>query len=124
LKQLGDSILTINVPLILIVREIIFIFAGKIHNGAFRGISIRSGQFRGKVSAPSKNPKKGPIMCFAPDKKNNLLHFQNRGTLVFLCPKERERERGGKERARARKGKGKRKGKREGHRQKCGQLYF
>ncbi len=57
-----------------------------------------------KIEAPLKNPKKCPIICFAPDKKNNPLHFQNQryiGILYFL-----KRERGGRgreeERARVR----------------------
>ncbi len=32
-------------------------------------------------------------MCFAPDKTNNPLHFQNQRYIGILCPKERERER-------------------------------
>jgi hypothetical protein len=58
-----------------------FVFAGKTHNGAFRGI-FRGGR---EVEAPSKNPKNCPIMCFAPDKKNNLTHFQNLKNIgIFL----------------------------------------
>jgi hypothetical protein len=43
--------------------------------------------------APSKNPKKCPILCFAPDKKIISRTFKIRGALIFLCPKEKERER-------------------------------
>jgi hypothetical protein len=47
-----------------------------------------------KVKAPSKNPKKGPIICFAPDKKNHLLDFQNqRNIVIFMSLREQERER-------------------------------
>jgi hypothetical protein len=93
-----------------------------------------------KVSAPSKNPAKCPITCFAPDKKIISRSFKIRGTLVFLCTKERERESKSESkseskrrakvrararararartraraRARARAGKGKGKGKRKG----------
>jgi hypothetical protein len=35
--------LTINAPLILKMRDIIFFFAGKLHNGPFQGI-FRGGQ--------------------------------------------------------------------------------
>jgi hypothetical protein len=51
-----------------------------------------------KVSAPSKNPMKCPIICFAPDKKKLISRtFKIRGTLVFSVPKrerasEQERE--------------------------------
>jgi hypothetical protein len=64
---------------------------------------------------PSKNPKKCPMICFAPDKKIISRTFKIRGTLVFLCPEERERARvrervraraGARARARARVGKG------------------
>jgi hypothetical protein len=56
-----------------------------------------------KVSAPSRNPSKCPITCFAPDKKNNLQDFQNQryiGILIFLC--ERGRGGGGGDRERER----------------------
>ncbi len=46
-----------------------------------------------KVKAPSKNPKKCLIIRYATDKKIISRTFKIRGTLVFLCPKERERER-------------------------------
>ncbi len=56
--------------------------------------SLCSGQFWGqKGESPSKNPKKCPIICFAPDKKIISRTLKIRGPLVFLCPKERERER-------------------------------
>jgi hypothetical protein len=50
-----------------------------------------------KGEGPLEKPKKYPIICFAPDKKIISKTFKTRGTLVFLCPKERDRE---KERAR------------------------
>ncbi len=42
---------------------------------------------------PSKNPKKCPIICFAPDKKIISITFNIRGALVFSCPKEGEERR-------------------------------
>jgi hypothetical protein len=50
-----------------------------------------------------KNLKKCPDICFAPDKNVISRTFKIRGTLVFLCPRERERER---EREGKQKGKG------------------
>jgi hypothetical protein len=56
-------------------------------------LSVAKGNFGiKKVEAPSKNPKKCPIMCFAPDKKIIFCTSRISGTLVFLCPKEKERE--------------------------------
>jgi hypothetical protein len=46
-----------------------------------------------KVEAPSKNPENSPIMSFAQEIKIISPTFQISGTLVILCPKERERER-------------------------------
>jgi hypothetical protein len=44
-----------------------------------------------KVKASSKNPKKCLIICFAPDKKNNLQDFQNqRFNSIFMSLRERE----------------------------------
>jgi hypothetical protein len=85
----SSNLLTINIQLILKVREIIF-FAGKTHNGAFKGIFLGG---RDLVD-PSKIPK-CPIMCFGPEKKIISHTFRIRGTLVFLCPYiyEREKER-------------------------------
>jgi hypothetical protein len=99
-----------------------------------------------KVEAPSKNSKKCPITCFAPDKKKIICWtIQNqRYIAIFMSQKERERggegererERGGEmresegergeserksERKRKRERKRKKKRKRE---QKCGRLYF
>jgi hypothetical protein len=103
-------VLTINVPLILKFREIIF-FAGKTYNGAFR--YTLDNFFLGvkKVSALSKNPKKCSIICFAPDQKNNIQDFQNQryeyvDIFMYQREKKRERERKGereRERERARK---------------------
>jgi hypothetical protein len=45
------------------------------------------------VSAPSKNPENCPIMSFAQENKIISPTFQISGTLIILCPKERERER-------------------------------
>ncbi len=53
----GQDKCTMNVPLILKVREIFL--AGKTHNEAF----------------PLENPKKCPFMCFAQEKKNNIPHL-------------------------------------------------
>jgi hypothetical protein len=51
-----------------------------------------------KVSAPSKNPKKCPSICFAPDKKNNFPEFQKQRHIgIFMSQRVRERERGGRE---------------------------
>ncbi len=79
--------------------------------------------------APSKNPKKCPIICFASDIKKISRTYKIRGTLVFLCPrgKKREREQEGEresEREREReKEKGREKGKgREREKKKCGRL--
>ncbi len=38
----------------------------------------------------AKNPKKWPIICFAPDKKKISRTFKIRGALVFLCEEKRE----------------------------------
>ncbi len=86
---------------------------GKTYHGAFcDNFGVK------KVEAPSKNPKKCPIICFAPDKKIISRTIKIRGTLVriFLSQKERGGERARakvRARARARAGKGKGKGKRE-----------
>jgi hypothetical protein len=53
---------------------IIFLVWGKTYNGAFLGVfpggPNAKGNFRiKKVSAPSKNPAKCPIICFACAKK-------------------------------------------------------
>jgi hypothetical protein len=59
-----------------------YFFAGKTYNGTFRGVF--------------KKPQQMPhyMVCFR-QKKIISRTFKIRGTLVFLCPKERERERGG-----------------------------
>ncbi len=55
------------------------------------------GHFEIKVKAPSKNPKKCSIICFAPDKKNNIPDFQNQRYIgIFMSQRERERESAGK----------------------------
>ncbi len=69
-----------------------------------------------------------PPHMFAPDKKISRT-FQIRGTLVFLCPREREREKESeRERARAkvraRKRKRKGKGKRKRERTKAWAIYI
>jgi hypothetical protein len=61
-----------------------------------------------EVSAPSKNPKKCPVICFAQDKKKIIPRtFKIRVHWYFYVPetekereteKKRERERGGRER--------------------------
>jgi hypothetical protein len=97
-QYLGQqNIITIYVPLILKVREIIF-FAGKTYNGAFRWVfvlSIAKGNFQVKkrVEAPSKTPKFNPLYILPQRKKILSRTFKISGTLVFLCPKDRERER-------------------------------
>ncbi len=83
------SVITINVPLIWKVREIIFFLAGKTHNGTVRYAQDNLGVK--KVSAPSKNLENCPIMSFAQENKIISPTFQINGTLVILCPKERER---------------------------------
>jgi hypothetical protein len=85
-------VLTINVPLILKFREIIF-FADKTYNGAFRFTLDNLGVK--KVSALLKNPKKCSIKCFAPDqKKNNIQDFQNQRYVdIFMYQREKKRER-------------------------------
>jgi hypothetical protein len=45
----------------------------------------------------AENPKKCPIICFAPDKKIISRILKIRGALVFLCPKEGEERREKKE---------------------------
>jgi hypothetical protein len=110
-KKILNFILTINVPLILKVRDIIFFC-------------------RQKVEAPSKNPKKRPSICFAPDKKKQfpgLSKSEVQYIVTFMSKRERERKREGgraraiakaraglRARARVRAGKGKRKGQEKG----------
>ncbi len=49
------------------------------------------GQFWGqKGEGPLEKPQEMPITCFAPDKKIISRTFKIRGTLVFLCRKERD----------------------------------
>jgi hypothetical protein len=84
-------------------------FVGKTHYGAFLGIFQGGRDWVKKVKAPSKNPKKCPIMCFAPD-KNNITHFQ-RYTGIFMSPYMQERETGG-----GRERESKREGERESER--------
>jgi hypothetical protein len=62
-----------------------------------------------KRSRPLKKPQEIPHDMFFPRQKN-IQTFKIKGTLVFLCPKERERE---KSRARVKVNVGKGKGKRE-----------
>jgi hypothetical protein len=85
-------ITTVLIPLILKVEDIIFFSRAKhIMGHCFRYAQHNLGVI--KVSAPSKNPKKCPIICFAPDKKIISRTFKIRGALVFLCPKEGEERR-------------------------------
>jgi hypothetical protein len=54
------------------------------------------GFFKGAETflTPLKNPKKCPIICFAPDKKNYLEDFQNQRHIgIFLYIPERDRDR-------------------------------
>ncbi len=80
-----------------------------------------------KVKAPSKNHKKFPIICFAPDKKNHLQDFQNQRYIgIFMSLKERGGQRESeseRERERVRVRARKRKGKRE-REQKCRRFYL
>ncbi len=90
----------------------LFFFVGKTYNGAFQGvfrggrdlfdpwvvlsdIQVSDAQDNLEVKRsrpPSKNAKKCPIICFAPDKKKITSRtFKIRGTFTFLCPWERER---------------------------------
>jgi flagellar biosynthesis/type III secretory pathway protein FliH len=107
-------LLTINVPLILKFRDIFF-FAGKTCNAAFYLAQDNLGVK--KVSAPSKNPKKCPIICFAPEQKNNFQDFQNQRYIdIFMSQWEKERERESKSKSESENksesesGKGKEKG--------------
>jgi hypothetical protein len=65
-------LLTINVPLILKVRNFFF-FRGKTYNQAFREI------FRGvkKVKAPLEKSREKCYHIFGTRHKNNPLHFHN-----------------------------------------------
>jgi type IV secretory pathway VirB10-like protein len=92
-----DSI-TINVPLIWKVREIIFFLRAKLKSYAQDNLGVK------KVSAPSKNLSNCPIMSFAQEKKIISPTVQISSALVILCPKERARER---ERERERESKSK-----------------
>jgi flagellar biosynthesis/type III secretory pathway protein FliH len=83
-------------------------------------MGLRSGQFRGqKGLGPLKKPQKMPHYMFCPRQKKIIISmtFKIRGTLVFLCPKERERERV-KERERESKSKSESENKSESER-KC-----
>jgi hypothetical protein len=79
-----------------------------------------------KVSAPSKNPTKCPIICFAPDKKIIIQDFQNQrySTLVFFCPKKRERKRARKRESESESGKGKGKRERERENKSAGNYIY
>jgi hypothetical protein len=55
-----------------------------------------------KDSPPSKNLKKCPIICFAPDKRNNFQDFQNHRYIgIFISQRERERESKSKSKSRS-----------------------
>jgi hypothetical protein len=46
-----------------------------------------------KVKAPSKNPKKCPIISYAPRQINNFQDFQNQRYIgIFMSQREREQE--------------------------------
>jgi hypothetical protein len=69
-------------------------YVGRCHSGKKFRIVLRYTQDNlgvKNVSAPLKNPKKCPIICFAPDKKIISMTVKIRGVLVFYVPK-RERE--------------------------------
>jgi hypothetical protein len=90
-KCSGRGNLTINVPLILKVREIIIFFAGKTYNG------------RGPLEKSQEMPHYTYVLPQTKKQFPALSESEIR-TLVFLCPREREREReeGEKERKSAR----------------------
>ncbi len=81
ISQLG-FFLTINAPLILNVREVIF-YASKTFNRQFQGGSGKSGGKK-KVEAPLKNLEKSPIMCFASLQKITSQNIRISSALVFL----------------------------------------
>jgi hypothetical protein len=98
-------------------------YVGRCHSGKKFRIALRYTQDNlgvKKVSAPLKNPKKCPIICFAPDKKIISMTVKIRGVLVFYVPKrERERESESKrERRRERERREERGGRREERREK------
>jgi hypothetical protein len=68
-----ETYLTINVSLILKVREVIFFFVGKAYNGAFRGIFLR-GSKKSKIIEKSQET---PHYMFCPRQKNKLTHCKN-----------------------------------------------
>jgi hypothetical protein len=72
--------------------------------GFFKGVK--------KVEARSKNLKKCPIICFAPDKNNNFQDFQNQRYIGIFMSQERDRKRE-RERERERESKSKSKSKTE-----------
>jgi hypothetical protein len=87
------DIITINVPLILKVRDINFFLRVK-HNWAFHYAQDNLGVKM--VSAPSKHPEKCPSIFFAPDKKitKNNHDFQNQRYIgIFMSQREKERKR-------------------------------
>ncbi len=97
-----NGTLTINAPLILKMRDIIFFLRANYIMGHFKGYFEGAKTFltpklsraqRGanfgvkKVEAPSKYPEKWPIMKFAQNQKKYYPKFSKiSGALVFLCP--------------------------------------
>jgi hypothetical protein len=75
-----------NAPLILKVLEIIFLSGAKHMMGHFLGFFeffyAQDNLGVKKVSAPSKNPKKCPIICFAHEKKLISRTFKISGALI------------------------------------------
>jgi hypothetical protein len=94
------NILTINVPLIFIVRDIIFFFRGQNIYGA----GLCSGQFMGpkRSRPPQKTLRNAPLYVLTQTKKLISRTFKIRDFYFPMC----EREIGG-ERARGRESKGK-----------------
>ncbi len=78
---LCHEILTINVPLILKVRDIIIFFAGKTCNGAFQ-----------KGRGPLEKPQEMPHYMFCPRQKNNFQDFQNQRCIGIFMSQRRRRE--------------------------------
>jgi hypothetical protein len=67
--------ITIYVPLILKVRDVFFLSGSK------------------RLRPPRKTPRNAPLYVLPQTTKIISRTFKIRGTLVFLCPNERERER-------------------------------
>jgi hypothetical protein len=95
------SIITINAPLILKMRDIIFFLQGNYIMGHFKGYlegtktfltpklsRAQRGTIKGsKKSRPPRNiPRNGPLCSFPKTKKIISQIFKISSALVFLCP--------------------------------------